>query len=281
MSQGTVKRRNHEVPKGLLRNWLGQDGSKEGIHFIDLSNGKLRFEQGKNANFAITDFLYVPERENGERDDGLENWFSVDEDGLAQFARRAGDGSLSSLSEKSVNQAIRACIALGHRSAYSMYMAMSALGPSNGSRHITAVDNVVNSIAHKFQAFRNWEFLILYDLPVSLFISERPFLDFTPRDADMVMMPLGPRSLMLGSPPSAANRAEMQINVQKATSIHRRIAEMHNHASIEMARQWVIAGTRAELGSIASDLTPEKVMKRRQTDRVIIEAREVTITPRS
>lgn len=269
MSRQTVKRRNHEVPKGLLRNWLAQDGSKQGLHFIDLSNGKLCFEQGRNANFAITDFLYVPERDNGERDDALEDWFSVDEDGLAHFARGAENGSLGSLSEKRLNQAIRACIALGHRSAYGMYMRMLALGPITGSPHVTAVDSVLSSIGHKFQAFRNWDFMVLHDLPVSLLISEQPFMDLTHRETEGVMIPLGPRSLMLGTPPATANRSEMQIGVQRATPAHRRIAEMHNQFAIEMARQWVVAGTGAELSAIASNLTPEKVMIRRKTDRSI------------
>lgn len=272
-----VKRRNHEVPKGLLRNWIGRNGSKEGLHFVDLSDGRLRFEEGKNANFAITDYLYVPERENGERDDALEDWFSVDEDGLARFARSAGNGSFGALSEKVVNQAVRASIALGHRSAYSMYMTMLALGLINGSGHSTAVDNVLSSIGRKFQSFRNWDFVILYDLPVPLLISERPFLDFTPREASMVMMPLGPRALMLGSPPNAT-RSEMQIGFQKAEAFHQRIAEMYNQACIEMARQWLVAETSAQLTAILTDLTPDKVISRRKTDLTIVEAREVMIT---
>lgn len=52
-----VKRRNHEVPKGLLKNWLGRYGSEEGLHHVDLTNGNLRFEKGREANFAITAFV--------------------------------------------------------------------------------------------------------------------------------------------------------------------------------------------------------------------------------
>lgn len=265
-----VKRRNHEVPKGLLKNWLGREGSKQGLHYIDLTAGGIRFEEGKEASFAITDYIYVPERPDGERDDSLEDWFSIDENGLAVFAHRAAAGTLSSFNnQKLIIQAIRACIALGNRSAYCMFMALTVLESLSGAPHEAAVANVLRSIGQKFRAFSAWDFTILYDLPVPLLISERPFLDFTPRGHNMVFMALGPRSLMMGTSSNQLNRPEMMISVARATFAHERIAKMHNHAAIEMARQWVVAGTRAELEAIQTELTPEKVLKRRKTDRVI------------
>ncbi len=54
------------------------------------------------------------------------------------------------------------------------------------------------------------------------------------------------------------------------TPEHERIAKMHNHASVEMARQWVVAASRAELEAVRAELTPEKMLTRRRTDRVIV-----------
>lgn len=265
-----VKRRNHEVPKGLLKNWLGHQGSKDGLHYVDLKDGSLHFEEGKGANFAITDYIYVPERKNGERDDWLENWFSTDENGLAVFAQHAAHGSLSSFNnEKMIVQAIRACIALGSRSAYGMFLAMSFLQAQTEAVHEAAVANVLRSIGQKFREFSTWDFVVLYDLPISLIVNERPFMDFTFRGFDMVSMALGPRSLLMGTPSAKAGRKEMSIGVGRAAAEHQRIVNMHNHAAIEMARQWIVAGTRSELEAIEAELTPEKVLKRRQTDRVI------------
>ncbi len=266
-----VKRRNHEVPKGLLKNWLGRAGSEEGLHHIVLSSGDIRFEKGREAKFAITEHIYVPERVNGERDDWLENWFSIDENGLAAFSQSAAAGTLASFTnEKLINQAIRACIALGHRSAYGMFMTMSAMEAVNGSLHETAVANVLHSIGQKFRVFSTWQFMVLYDLPVPLLISERPFLDFTSRGQNMVAMPLGPRSLMLGTPNDNPSVSKIQLRVGPAAPEHHRIAKMHNHASVEMARQWIVAESRAELDAVHSELTTEKVLSRRRTDRVIL-----------
>lgn len=265
-----VKCRNHEVPKGLLKNWLGSQNSDRGLHHIDLSTGELRFEKGRRADFAITEHLYVPERANGKRDDALEDWFSIDESGLALFARSAAAGTLATFNnEKLINQAIRACIALGQRSAYSMFMAVSVLESKTGSAHEAAVANVMRSISHKFRALSTWEFIVLYHLPIPLLISERPFLDFTSRGPAMIMMALGPRSLLLGTAPDHPSGSKMQIAGGPAGPEHQRIATMHNHATVEMARQWVVAKTREELDAVCSELTPAKVLIRQQTDRII------------
>lgn len=272
MSGKIVKRRNHEVPKGLLKNWSGSEDGDEGLHYVDLSSGVLKFEKGKEAAFAVTDHLYVPQRLNGERDDALEDWFSIDENGLALFARSAATGALESFTnQKMINQAIRACIALGSRSAYGMYMTMSVMEPTTGSHHEVAVANILNSIAHKFKAFSTWKFLVLYGLPIPLLISERPFIDFTTRGFDMVAMPLAPRALLLGTPPDQAGGSTMQLGVGPAGPQHHRVAEMYNRASVEMARQWMVGGTRSELEAVQAELTPERVLARRRTDRVIIE----------
>lgn len=268
-----MKRRNHEVPKGLLKNWLGSEAGHEGAHYIDLSSGVLKFEKGKEAAFAVTDYLYVPERPNGERDDALEDWFSIDENGLALFALSAATGALKSFTNlKMINQAIRACIALGSRSAYGMYMATSVIGSTTGSRHEAAVANVFRSIGHKFKTFSTWEFLVLYNLPVPLLISERPFVDFTTRRIDMVAMPLAPRALLLGTPPDQTSGSMMPLRVGPAGPQHHRVVEMYNDASVEMARQWIVGETRSELEVRQAELTPEKVLARRRTDRPFIES---------
>jgi hypothetical protein len=194
-----------------------------------------------------------------------------DENGLAAFSQSAAAGTLASFTnEKLINQAIRACIALGHRSAYGMFMTMSAMEAVNGSLHETAVANVLHSIGQKFRVFSTWQFMVLYDLPVPLLISERPFLDFTSRGQNMVAMPLGPRSLMLGTPNDNPSVSKIQLRVGPAAPEHHRIAKMHNHASVEMARQWIVAESRAELDAVHSELTTEKVLSRRRTDRVIL-----------
>lgn len=270
MSKKIVKRRNHEVPKGLLKQWLGSSAGQDGLHYVDLSDGSLKFERGREAAFAITDYLYVPQRSNGERDDSLEDWFSVDENGLALFAQSAAMGTLESFTnQKMINQAIRACIALGSRSAYGMHMAMSVIEPASGSHHEAAVEIVLRSIGERFKRFSTWKFMVVHDLPIPLLISERPFLDLTHRALDIVAMPLAPRVLLLGTPSETPGGSMMELGVGRAGAEHQRIAKMVNQMSVEMARQWMVGGTHGELEAIQHELTPEKVLKRRRTDRVI------------
>lgn len=86
----------------------------------------------------------------------------------------------------------------------------------------------------------------------------------------MVLMPLGPRALMMGTSGNRPSASEMQLGVGSARPAHERIAKMYNHASVEMARQWIVTESRAELEAIHRELTREKVLTRRQTDRVIV-----------
>lgn len=267
----SVKRRNHEVPKGLLKNWLGNRGAEKGFHYFDLTNHDLRFEKGKGARFAITDYLYVPEREDGKRDDELENWFSVDENGLALFSRSAAAGNLQNFNNpKLLNQAIRGCIALGSRNAYSMYMVMKAMEPATHTLHELSVANVLDSIALKFRIFASWQFTVLYDLPVPLLINERPFMEITPRQLESVAMPLGPRTLLVGTPNDVPSETEMKISWVQATREHHKIAKIVNHFTLEMARQWIVAESKEELSNLQLELSPEKLKKRMQTDQVIV-----------
>lgn len=266
----TVKRRNHEVPKGLLKNWLGSRGTVEGFHYVDLSTQDLRFEEGREAQFAITEYLYVPERSDGRRDDSLEDWFSVDENGLAQFARSAAAGKLQSFrNQKLLNQAIRGCIALGSRNAYSMYMATQAMHPVNQSVHELSVANVLNSIALKFKMFASWQFTILHDLPAPLLINERPFMEITPLRLESVAMPLSPRTLMVGTPNGALGENRMKISWLQAGPEHCNIAAIVNQFTLKMARQWIVANSYEELDALQSELTSERLRERMQTDKLI------------
>lgn len=122
MTKAPLKKRNHTVPRCLLKNWVSVRGGESGISYFDIERQQKFFERGKNARFAIFDYLYVPYREDGRRDDSLEDWFSKDENGLALVAKAAHDGELGKLTKmKYINQAARACIALGYRSPYQMY----------------------------------------------------------------------------------------------------------------------------------------------------------------
>lgn len=273
-----VKRRNHEVPKGLLKNWLSTSSGQTGHHYIGIapSTSGPTFETGGNANFAITDYIYVPFVNSTERDDTLEDWFATDESGLAPFAKAAQSGQLDEFDNpKLMNQALRACVALGYRSAYHFFMVAELLDQNDeisetGAPHFEAVRNAWSVFDLKFKQFLNWDFLVLHDLPGSLMVNEQPFRDWTLRKGvpAMVTMALGPNTLLVGSPPKDVMRRETHIRVSAAPE-RSKLVELHNHIVVETARQWIVATNEAQLAEIAPRLTDELVLQRRRTDREV------------
>lgn len=286
MSNPSVKRRNHEVPRGLLKNWIGLRGPDRGFHYWDLHDFKYKFEKGKQAQFAITEYLYVPQIKSGERDDALEDWFSVDENGLAFFARAAQTGQLENNGKpKLLSKAIRACVALGSRSAYQFYCVGTQLArheevAKTSTVHLAVVQNAWKFSAAKFREFMNWDFLVLYDLPVELLVNERPFSDWsmTTPPIERVTMPLGPTALLIGYPPANRNRKEAVLEWYRSTDegriaeIARRIVEPHNHLIVVTARQWIVSRTEQQLTALASELTEDRLEERLRLDQVALMA---------
>jgi hypothetical protein len=87
------KRKNHEVSKCLLLNWLHDTILPVGIHYFDLQQYEQKFEVGRRANFAATEYLYTPAVSARERQAAVEDWFSVDETALGMLAKAAHNGS--------------------------------------------------------------------------------------------------------------------------------------------------------------------------------------------
>ena len=113
-----AKRRNHTVPRSLLCEWLTSNpGGRQGIYYIDCDDGTQKFEEGKQAKFAISEYLYVPIGTDGYRDERMEDWFSPDENALVTLSRETTSKSFGkAMKPRQKGNAIRASIILGYRS---------------------------------------------------------------------------------------------------------------------------------------------------------------------
>lgn len=276
-----VKRRNHEVPRGLLRNWIGSCGGKARFHYRSLHDFQTKFEVGQQAKFAITDYLYVPYSEKGERDDELENWFSIDENSLAKLAKAARRGRPEQITQhKLITQAIRACVALGYRSAYQFYcttefFARNQRAPGPGIVHHAAVQNAWHTYRLKFAQLLNWDYRILYGLCADLLTNDRPFHDWTLRSPpqSLVTMPLAPSALLIGKPPDDQERRELTFAFVPFHG-NDSIIDQHNRFILETARHWVVAKTEAQLAAIAAELLRRRVQERMKLDRGVFFKRQ-------
>jgi hypothetical protein len=274
MSQPGIKRRNHIVPKCLLKNWTSRNQGSIGFHYFDITEQKRRFEQGSSARFAVFDYLYVPYRENGQRDDSVEDWFAKDESALALVAKAAHESNLGKLTRtKYVNQAARACIGLGYRSPYQFYRFLEECEKSEEkfghAEHANAVRNMLGIFRKKYDQFKNWDYFIAYGFSEDLLICDTPFFDWsiTKRPAELATMPLGPNALLIMHPPKDRGREYASFSFQRVSNP--KIVRNQNTMTIATAREWVVARTAAQIESIASELSQTEVERRIDLDRLV------------
>jgi hypothetical protein len=273
----TEKCKNHEVSKGLLLNWLDSSTDPPRIHYYDLLSDQQKFEIGKRANFATTNYIYTPFVRSGHRHKGFEDWLSVDESALGLLAKAAHRGSPDILPADSrfISRAIRACIALGFRSAYGLYMTSKIPGLADmlevDTSHQALITNTLNVMRQKFIQFSNWNFTVFYNLSGELLINEQPFRDWTLRadSSPMVSMSLAPQALLFGQPAKEIRHRQISLAWISAPG-RRSVVERHNKFVIETARQWVVGGSAAAISDITSDLSSERVQQRRATDRHVL-----------
>lgn len=272
-----VKRKNHEVSKCLLHNWLDSSANPPRVHYFDLRDHQQKFEVGKQAKFATTDYIYTPLIRSDDRDSSFEDWLSVDESGLGLLAKAAHHGSpdLMPSDSKNMSRAIRACIALGCRSAYSF--AMIAKIPQLADMlevdtcHQALIKNAMNILRAKYIQFSNWDFSIFYNLPDSLIINEQPFRDWTlrPDSSPWVSMPLAPNALLSGQPPKEPERSEMRVAWVRAPD-QGSLVDQHNKFVVNTARQWVAADSARTISEFGPELSEERDRQRRATDRHVL-----------
>lgn len=84
-------RRNHFVPRFILKNWVTQGHRYEGVYCFDIEEDRSYFASARGKSglgFAAADDLYIPVV-NGDRSTALEKWFSSFEGPLSHVTRQA------------------------------------------------------------------------------------------------------------------------------------------------------------------------------------------------
>jgi hypothetical protein len=209
------------------------------------------------------------------RQRAFEDWLSVDESGLGLLAKAAHYGSPDILPSdaKFIVRAIRACIALGCRSAYGFYMISQIPGLAEmlevDTGHQALITMSLRVMRKKFEQFSNWDFAVLYNLSENLLINEQPFRDWTLRSIPAVTMPLAPRALLYGQPPKQARSSQMSLAWVSASD-RRSVVEQQNKIVIETARQWVVGANANAISNISLDLYEDRLKQRRASDRYVM-----------
>lgn len=285
---------NHEVTAGLLRGWLGRDAkSRQGIWYWNLHEGvdAPSFEEGKKANFAGHDFLYVGNKSGEPITTVMEDMLAKHESSLVKLAQALWEKRATQSSvDKWAPLALTAILTGAFRSNWSISKIGALLALDEQAR--------MHYIADQFRAtlllYRGWEFDFFQDTAAPLLICDAPFFDMRIRQdsledqvGDVCMMPLGPHAYMMGSRSARpiSNRpilaptlgepldlASWGITVKLARqSVPERLVELTNKFTLHRARGWIVAATEKQLLDHQKFLQPTELAKRVALDTAVVQ----------
>lgn len=281
MTERPAKMRNHEVQRAYLEQWLSPSAPRA-LWYIDLrplqkqqevsvqretpeskSNGGYRC----NANFAIHDYLYVPEGPEG-RDDSLEEDFAELESDMVNLCRAAINGNVHSTKPAVIKRALMGCLSHCFRDAYGW---QHITQESSSITHDELVSKAKSSLGLYEKRASGLAWSILWNLPVSLLTSDRPAWDLaTRRDTEHteIFMPLGPNVMLMGRKPSGSHKAG-ELYFCQGRAEHAKFCNQYNTITVNRARGWIVATSEQQLHALLPEFTTEKYERRISTDKQV------------
>ena len=238
----------------ILKNWVWEHG-RVGTRYLDCTDGEIKFDDGKKSRYANESIFYVP---LGVDDHGSPEQAgpTIHEGALARFLRAAQLGKPEEAgSVADVQRAAQDCVDLGLVCAYQddaqrahEHYALEAMFEDEIRVAIVA------DIRAKYLGLRAqlalYDFTVFHGLPTPLLISEAPFIDWRVRAQPVqpfVTLPLGPYSLLVGTPSGKKSRAGPVL--WKPASVMGPFKD-HNRLIVERARRWLVATSDDQLTAV-------------------------------
>ena len=244
----------------FLRNWVWEHG-QVGTRYLDCADGQIKFDDGKKARFADEKIFHVCL--NKDADDAAHAAGpAIKESALSRFLRAAQLGRSDDAGPVAdVQRAAQDCIDLGLVCAYQgqaqQALARYAQEPMFDDEIRAAV---IGDIRRTYVGLREqlalYDYTVFCNLPAPLLISESPFIDWRVRARPaqpFVSLPLGPYSLLVGTPSGKTSRV--------GPVLWKNVASMgpfkdHNRHIVESARLWVVATSEDQLVAIQDRFAP-------------------------
>jgi hypothetical protein len=244
----------------FLKNYVWEHG-RVGTRYLDCVDGEIKFDDGKKSRFAAEKYVYVALGKDAVDDPKTEGP-AIQEAGLARFLRAAQFGKPEEAgSAAEVQRAVHDCVELGIFSAYQIdaQQAMARYAQeAMFDDEIRAA--VVADIRRVYVGMREqlalYDFTVLHGLPTPLLFSETPFIDWRVRASPalpLVSLPLGPYSLLVGTPSGRTSRA---APVAWKTAVSMGSLKDHNRHMVERARLWLVATSDDQLVAVQSRFKP-------------------------
>jgi hypothetical protein len=242
----------------ILKNWVWEHG-RVGTRYLDCRDGEVKFDDGKKSRFAAERIFHVP---LGADAASAVPMGAAHEGMLARFLRAAQLGKPGEAGPVAdVQRAAQDCVDIGLASAYQhearRALAAYALEPMfDDEIHAAVVHDIRGKYAGLRAQLALYDFTVFHDLPAPLLINEAPFIDWRVRAKPVqpfVSLPLGPYSLLVGTPSGKKSRAGPVLWKAAATLGP---FKDHNRYIVEEARLWIVATTDEELLAVQERFLP-------------------------
>lgn len=244
----------------LLKNWVWEHG-QIGTRYLDCLDGEVKFDDGKKARFAAEEIFYVSLNKDADAQTHLAGP-PIHEGALVRFLRAAQLGRPEEAGAVAdVQRAAQDCVDLGLVCAYQQDVQLAraryALEPMfEDEINAAIISDVRQQYLGVREQLRLYDFTVFHGLPAPLLISEAPFIDWRLRARPaqpFVSLPLGPYSLLVGTPSGKTSRV--------GPVLWKTVAAMgpfkeHNRYLVEAARLWLVATTDEQLVAVKERFAP-------------------------
>jgi hypothetical protein len=253
----------HHPLRPILKNWVWEHGHVR-TNYLDCSNGEIKVDDGRKSRFAADKIFYVSLRKNADAAEHAAGP-AINEAKLARFLRAAQLGKPEEAGPPAdVQRAAQDCVEIGLVCAYQpdaqRALAHYAQEPLfDDEIRAAVIDDIRRAYVGTREQLALYDFTVFHGLPTPLLISESPFIDWRVRARPaqpFVSLPLGPYSLLVGTPSGKSSRAGP---VQWKTVAAMGPFKDHNRYIVESARSWLVATSEDQLVAEQKRFAPPEV----------------------
>jgi len=184
-------RKNHYIPKFMLKYWLVEQDGFRGVHVYRVADGTSSFDRvGRNArnpfSFAIVEDLYVPIIE-GQRAIAMEKgWFNGLEHAMAEVIRQAHDGEPIALTKHDVMSRLKMGLLALHMRPRAIIELVSDVVDADPrlraaisanperSTHRIVLENLIHMVTELTNLHPFVDYIFLLGEPGTFIIGDRP-----------------------------------------------------------------------------------------------------------
>ncbi|MBO0930467.1 DUF4238 domain-containing protein [Fibrella aquatilis] len=248
-------KKNHTIPKAVLKHWVITKDEREGVFVYDIIKGKQYFSssKGKSAfSFAISSDLYVPTID-GIRNVDMELWKSGLEDTIAPFIDKLISKNINNIAKDRTHLAkiLTAIFVLDYSSKhrFDIYLRFikenpelkeNISGKPERDDKVLALENIINTISEEVNSYVGIEFTVMTSDDDHHFIyCDHPLIHRLFDDDDVSFIVLTNKIVLAFK--NAANSTILHMGIKPE------FVDAINKVMALYSRRWIVASKESDL----------------------------------